>query len=206
MYARDGSGTKAFRKPVAGSPLPDILSPTPDVTNVAIPNRPVFRSQEVCELAEVQPYVLRSWEAEFPDLGVAKTPAGPRVYRRADVERVLRIKHLLFVDGLTLAGARKRLSEEGLAPPGEQVSDADVAAMLDGATRQELLNVRRGLHWILGVLSGDGVQPEDFVLRSPATNGAGAPAKTDPRKPAPAKAKTKAASKPAKKAAKTKRR
>ena len=75
-----------------------------------IPNRPVFRSQEVCEIAEVQPYVLRSWEAEFPDLGVAKGAGGPRIYRRGDVERVLRLKHLLFVDGLTLAGARKRLS------------------------------------------------------------------------------------------------
>ena len=74
------------------------------MTTLAIPNRPVFRAQEVCELADVQAYVLRSWEAEFPDLGVAKA-TGPRVYRRADVELVLRIKHLLFVDGLTLAGA-----------------------------------------------------------------------------------------------------
>ena len=60
----------------------------------------------------MQPYVLRSWEAEFPDLGVAKTQGGPRVYRRADVERVLRIKHLLFVEGLTLAGARRKLQDE----------------------------------------------------------------------------------------------
>jgi DNA-binding transcriptional MerR regulator len=123
--------------------------------SVAIPNRPVFRAQEVCELAEVQPYVLRTWEAEFPDLGVAKSGSGPRVYRRADVARVLRIKHLLFVDGLTLAGARRRLSEEGPAPVDESVTDADVAAMIDGETRQQLRDVRRGLQWILGVLSGD---------------------------------------------------
>ena len=134
------------------------------MTTVAIPNRPVFRAQEVCELADVQAYVLRSWEAEFPDLGVAKTASGPRVYRRADVERVLRIKHLLFVDGLTLAGARRRLSEEGLAPADEAVQDADVAALIDGETQQELRNVRRGLQWILGVLSGQGLTAEDFVL------------------------------------------
>jgi DNA-binding transcriptional MerR regulator len=133
-------------------------------TTVAIPNRPLFRAQEVCELADVQAYVLRSWESEFPDLGVAKTAGGPRVYRRADVELVLRIKHLLFVDGLTLAGARRRLSEEGLGPGEEEVRDADVAAMIDGETRQELRNVRRGLQWILGVLSGQGVTAEDFVL------------------------------------------
>jgi len=131
-----------------------------------IPNRPVFRSQEVCDIAELQPYILRSWEAEFPDLGVAKTANGPRVYRRADVERVLRLKHLILVDGLTLAGARKQLSAEGLAQPqtDETVSDADVAAMVDQQMRGNLRDVRRGLQWILGVLNGDGITPEDFVL------------------------------------------
>jgi DNA-binding transcriptional MerR regulator len=134
------------------------------VPTVTIPNRPVFRAQEVCDLVEVQAYVLRSWEAEFPDLGVAKTPNGPRVYRRADVERVIRIKHLLFEDGLTLAGARRRLSEEGLVTAAEPVQDADVAAMIDDETRQHLRDVRRGLTWILGVLSGNAASAEDFVL------------------------------------------
>ena len=60
------------------------------VTTVEIPNRSLFRQPEVCEIAKVQPYVLRSWEAEFPDLGVGEDEGGPRVYRRADVERVLR--------------------------------------------------------------------------------------------------------------------
>ena len=82
------------------------------VSTVEIPNRSLFRQPEVCEIAQVQPYVLRSWEAEFPDLGVAKTAGGPRVYRRADLERVLRLKHLLFVEGLTLAGARRKLDAE----------------------------------------------------------------------------------------------
>jgi DNA-binding transcriptional MerR regulator len=134
------------------------------VTTAAIPHRPVFRAQEVCEIAQVQPYVLRSWEAEFPDLGVARTANGPRFYRRGDVERVLRIKQLVFGDGLTLAGARRRLSEEGLAPPEEPVSDADVAAMLDEQMRRNLRDVRRGLQWMLGVLSGAGITPEDRVL------------------------------------------
>ena len=136
------------------------------MTTVAIPNRPMFRAQEVCALVDVQPYVLRTWEAEFPDLGVAKTADGPRVYRRADVERVLRIKHLLFVDGLTLAGARRRLTEEGVLAAPEPVEDADVAAMIDGETRQHLRDVRRGLQWILGVLSGHGQSAEEFVLRA----------------------------------------
>ena len=79
---------------------------------VEIPNQSLFRQAEVCEIASVQPYVLRSWEAEFPDLGVSKSQGAPRVYRRQDVERVLRIKHLLFAEGLTLAGARRKLQEE----------------------------------------------------------------------------------------------
>src|SRR4029434_3215763 len=77
-----------------------------------IPRRALFKAAEVCELAKVQPYVLRSWEAELPKLGVSKSDGAPRTYRRADVEQVLRIKHLLLVEGLTLAGARRRLEEE----------------------------------------------------------------------------------------------
>ena len=88
----------------------------PDISvQVDIPNRSLFKASEVCDLVKLQPYVLRSWEAEFPDLGVAKADGGPRVYRRADVEQVVRIKHLLLVEGLTLAGARRKLDEEARA-------------------------------------------------------------------------------------------
>ena len=137
------------------------------MTTTAIPNRPVFRAQEVCEIADVQPYVLRSWEAEFPDLGMSKTAGGPRIYRRADVERVLRLKHLVFEEGLTLAGARRQLGLERVEPdtgPELAISDAEVADIVDQATRRSLRDVRRGLQWILGVLSGQGVAPEDYVL------------------------------------------
>ena len=142
------------------------------MTDVTIPNRPVFRATEVCEIAQVQRYVLRSWEAEFPDLGFAKTKSSPRMYRRSDVERVLQLKHLLFVDGLTLAGARRKLGEDApAARSDEPVDDSDIAAMLDEQAQQSLRDVRRGLQWILGVLSGDGITAEDRVLRSaPATS------------------------------------
>jgi DNA-binding transcriptional MerR regulator len=148
----------------------------------------VFRAQEVCEIAEVQPYVLRSWEAEFPDLGVAKSASSPRVYRRADVERVLRLKHLLFVDGLTLAGARKQLNAESPAPIDETVSDADVAAMINEEARRGLSDIRRGLQWILGVLSGEGLKPEDFVLQAEPAVAHGPSRKSASRPPARKKA------------------
>ena len=84
---------------------------------VPIPDKPAFKAGEVCELAQIQPYVLRSWESEFPDLGLSKTPGGPRIYRRADVERVLRIRELVFTEGLTLSGVRRRFESEQPSAP-----------------------------------------------------------------------------------------
>jgi DNA-binding transcriptional MerR regulator len=137
----------------------------------AIPNRAVFRSQEVCDIAEVQPYVLRSWEAEFPDLGLSKSADGPRVYRRSDVERVLRIKHLLLVEGLTLAGAKKQLTMEGVVEPepaedSGDVDDSAVASLMDEELRKGLRDVRRGLGWVLGVLNG-GDPDQELRLTTP---------------------------------------
>lgn len=127
------------------------------VDAVSIPNRPAFRVSEVCEIAGVPPFVLRGWEAEFPDLGVSKTPSGPRIYRRADVERVLHLKRLILVEGLTLAGVRRRLAEEADAASGESdLSLPEVGAItkagLDEGARAHLTEVKRGLHWILETL------------------------------------------------------
>ena len=135
----------------------------PSVDTIQIPNRSLFRQPEVCEIAQVQPYVLRSWEAEFPDLGVAKTEGGPRVYRRADVERVLRIKHLLFVDGLTLAGARRKLQEEQGSP------DPDAPALetlLTRDARERIGHVRQMLRELAAMLAHKpGATNGEFGLR-----------------------------------------
>jgi DNA-binding transcriptional MerR regulator len=126
---------------------------------IEIPRRALFKAAEVCDLAKVQPYVLRSWEAEFPQLGVAKSAGAPRTYRREDVEQVLRIKHLLLVEGLTLAGARRRLEEE-TAPV---AADAPAIDELIGRNaRERLTEVKRGLRSILSLLAG---QPETAELR-----------------------------------------
>ena len=124
----------------------------PQVDRVEIPNRSLFRQPEVCEIAKVQPYVLRSWEAEFPDLGVAKTEGGARVYRRADVERVLRLKQLVYVEGLTLAGARRKLSEEQPEAV-EGAALADVAELLGADARERILQVKRGLRELSTMLN-----------------------------------------------------
>jgi DNA-binding transcriptional MerR regulator len=134
---------------------------------VEIPNRSLFRQPEVCDIAQVQPYVLRSWEAEFPDLGVTKTKGGPRVYRRVDVERVLRLKHLLYVEGLTLAGARRKLAEESPAPESEET---DLGELIGSDVRERLTLVKRGLRELQTLLSASprlGARPEPFELRQP---------------------------------------
>jgi DNA-binding transcriptional MerR regulator len=128
---------------------------------IEIPKRALFKSGEVCDLAKVQPYVLKSWEAEFPDLGIAKSAGGPRVYRREDVEQVLRIKHLLLVEGLTLAGARRRLDEDA-APAG---GSADFDELLGRNARERITAVRRGLRGLLDLLAPRG---EAFQLVTPS--------------------------------------
>jgi len=116
---------------------------------IEIPKRALFRAAEVCDLLKVQPYVLRTWESEFPELGVAKTTGGPRVYRRADVEQVMRIQHLLLVEGLTLAGARRRLEEEA-APV---AAGMPLEQLIGRNARDRLTKVKRGLHAILELLA-----------------------------------------------------
>ena len=78
----------------------------------AIPNKLFFKIGEVCELLGVEPYVLRFWETEFPNLAPQKSKAGHRVYRRKDVEKIMKVKELLYERGFTIAGARKQLSVE----------------------------------------------------------------------------------------------
>src|ERR1051326_5822224 len=107
----------------------------------------LYKAAEVCDIAQLQPYVLRSWEKEFPGIGVQKSPDAPRLYRQSDLDQVLRIKQLVFGEGLTLAGARRRLEE---SPP-PAVSDNEVAEVLDAPAsdaRTRIAHVREGLQSI----------------------------------------------------------
>ena len=79
---------------------------------VSIPEKLFFKIGEVCDITEIQAHVLRYWESEFPMLAPQKNRAGQRTYRKRDVEMVLRIKELLYEDQYTIAGAKKRLTNE----------------------------------------------------------------------------------------------
>jgi DNA-binding transcriptional MerR regulator len=80
-----------------------------------IPDKLYYKIGEVSDLTEVPAYVLRYWESEFKLLRPKKNPAGQRLYRKRDVELVLRIKSLLYDERLTLEGAKKRLLAESRA-------------------------------------------------------------------------------------------
>jgi DNA-binding transcriptional MerR regulator len=129
-----------------------------------------FKAADVCEMAELQPYVLRSWEKEFPGIGVQKSAESPRLYRQSDIEQVKKIKHLVFGEGLTLAGARRRI-EESQAHVG--AADKDVEEVLEALAsdaRTRIASVRDGLRSILRLLSsapGTVVVVDDYRLEPP---------------------------------------
>ena len=83
----------------------------------------LYKIGEVCKLADVQPYVLRYWETEFSQLAPNKSGGGQRLYTRREIDTILRIKELLYREGFTIAGAKKKLETE-LAPPSEGAPEA----------------------------------------------------------------------------------
>ena len=127
-----------------------------DIETPKIPNRLFFRIGNVGELADVEPYVLRFWEAEFPQLSPKKTSSGQRQYRRKDVETVLEIKRLLYDEGYTIAGARKVLRERSkqkrrVTPAREQ--SALPFAREPAAKPAALAGIKQELNDILALLA-----------------------------------------------------
>lgn len=82
----------------------------------AAEDKKLYKIGEVCKLADVQPYVLRYWETEFPSLAPNKSGGGQRLYTRREIDIILRIKQLLYSEGFTIAGAKKKLETEGESP------------------------------------------------------------------------------------------
>jgi DNA-binding transcriptional MerR regulator len=86
------------------------LPPIPGAES--IPEKLFFRIGEVSQIVGVEPHVLRYWESEFSALSPRKSSSGQRMFRRRDVELLLRIKHLLYDRKFTIEGARRALSEK----------------------------------------------------------------------------------------------
>lgn len=117
-----------------------------------------YRIGEVADIVGVEPHVLRYWETEFRSIRPQKSRKGQRIYSRRDVDKLLRVKDLLYNQGFTIAGARKRMREPGAsleAQPTEQVSsEAAVplhAAPAPAVAAPELQRVQSMRHALLEV-------------------------------------------------------
>src|SRR3982751_2604167 len=101
----------------------------------------LYKIGEVCRIADVQPYVLRYWETEFPALAPNKSGGGQRLYTQHEIDTILRIKQLLYSEGFTIAGAKKKLETE--------IAGGDAAIAPQKDLTKALLEVRKELRAIL---------------------------------------------------------
>jgi len=86
----------------------------PSLERRVIPEKLFYKIGEVSHIAQVEPYVLRYWETEFPFLKPRKNKAGQRVYTKKNLELILQIKTLLYQEKYTIAGVKKRFTENSL--------------------------------------------------------------------------------------------
>ena len=117
-----------------------------------IPDKSLFRIGEVSRLTATKPFVLRYWETEFPMLQPEKSPKGHRLYRRQDIETVLRIKRLLYDEGFTIAGARRHLREQGGNGSNPSASHGPQVEHSPAISRRVLLDLRDALRAFLTLL------------------------------------------------------
>lgn len=129
----------------------------------SMPPKLYFRIGEVAELVGVEPHVLRYWEREFRSIRPTKSAKGQRVYSRRDVENLMRVRQLLYSEGFTIAGAKKKLQRAGVEADGEPQGEAEAAAAAEvedaastadasGKTRDQLIAMRREIEAFLGEL------------------------------------------------------
>jgi len=116
-------------------------------SEILIPDKLYFRIGEVARLCRLPAYVLRFWETEFPQLKPVKSSTGQRMYRKRDVDNVLRIKQLLYEQGYTISGARQHLRADIKA------DKTQTPLPFPARSAAELQHIRQGLQEILNLLS-----------------------------------------------------
>ena len=141
--------------------MPTQLSRKPAVETPSIPDRLYFKIGDVARICDLETYVLRFWESQFPQLKPNKSGTGQRLYRRREVELVLEIKHLVHGQGYTLCGARQALDQAHRErkpqpalplPINESGKRIDAVAAAVGRARAELRE-------IAGLLAAPPVHP-----------------------------------------------
>ena len=119
-----------------------------------VPKKLYYKIREVCEIVGVEAHVLRFWESEFAALSPPKSKTGQRTYRPKDIELLLQIKKLLYEEGFTIAGARKRLSSGDAAPEPSEATPAKQEPVQESAPEPDgLQKVKIELENILTLLN-----------------------------------------------------
>ena len=113
-----------------------------------LPDKLYFKIGEVGRIVGVKPYVLRFWETEFDLLKPGKAPSRHRMYKRRDVELLLEIKRLLYVEGFTIEGARKKLRENK-----KEERQQLKLALPDAAYKNALAKIKKDLQSLRKLLS-----------------------------------------------------
>jgi len=120
-----------------------------------VPKKLYYKIREVCEIVGVEAHVLRFWEAEFPALSPPKSKSGQRTYRPKDIEILLRIRKLLYEEGFTISGARKKLIAGDADAPAENtraLPDAPKTESKSPPPSEKLRKVKAELETILTLL------------------------------------------------------
>ncbi len=125
--------------------------------NSQLPVKLYYRIGEVSEIVGVEPHVLRYWETEFRSIRPQKSRKGQRIYSRRDVDKLLKVKELLYSHGFTIAGARKRLREGG-AEPQQAVVAAPEPVRPGAQLRHALSEIRRDIVALLAEFENPGLE------------------------------------------------
>ncbi len=133
-------------------------SPKRAVENPTIPDRLYFKIGDVARILKVEPYVLRFWESQFPQLKPNKSGTGQRLYRKRDVEIAVEIKRLVYGEGYTLSGARQALGQARRAEPQTETAAATPASAANVARKRDKVaetigRARAELREIAGMLA-----------------------------------------------------
>ena len=125
------------------------------------PSKLYYSISEVASITEVKAHVLRYWETEFPTLRPKKTRSGSRRYRQTDIEEIMSIKNLLYVEGFKIAGARKMRKQtrsQASKPPTQTPPQMDMGfdAMDD---RSKLAFIKEELNSLLQMVREMQVEP-----------------------------------------------
>ena len=113
-----------------------------------LPEKIYFKIGEVSDIVGVEPYVLRYWETEFDLLKPSKAPSKHRLYKKRDVELLLDIKRLLYTEGFTIEGARKKLREVK-----KEEKDQLKLPLADQKYKSALIKVKKDLETLRKLLS-----------------------------------------------------